>query len=459
MQSFNVKNIKTPTFKQNNQTIAGRLSISTKNNKAVSSPMPANFTFRSGLMREVIPIAGFTNGVANGSIVQTIGNEGWAIDCEILVSYGDYIPLRNRIVQILQGNRAFALQTFTTQQNQTIPILNGTKNNYFYGFATDITFKDTFNGKILADGSDSISFTFHEVPELKKPKKKRSIFSVLDKAVNFLDQVQANIGFATLSLQGVSNTLIETAKSISNYASGVSSFIQEMNQLQNSVGTLVKSPNELAQNYVSAIKSFQGLFSSGDPATQKQYYAPLKSLVEYNQDTEINRAKIRQADGSFLNVYDNIEKNIILGKTTTFMRATALLILCNNYENYIFSNTAEAFEAWQNVINLFNFFATETKFDGLPANANISSNFTNSVFEPEAFESVRDYVYQTLESIRVFIFSQNDFTVESTTETSNVYEIVAKKYGSLDKLEEFFILNQLTSYSQIIKGGTQLKFN
>ena len=458
MQGFNRKNIKTPTFKQNNQTIAGRLSISTKNNKAVSNPMPATFTFRSGLMREITPIAGFTNGKPNGSVVQTIGNEGWTIDCEMLL-YGDYIPLRNRLIQILQSNKAFALQTFTTQQNQTIPILNGTKNNYFYGFATDITFKDTFNGKTFDDGSVTISFTFHEVPEPTKPKKKRSIFSALDKATNFLDQIQTNVGFATLSLQGVNNTFIESAKSISNFTSGVPSFIQEINQLQNSVGGSINSPSELATSFESAIKSFQGLFSSSDPATQKQYYAPLKNLVEYNKDTPINRAKIRQADGSFLNVYDNIEKNIILGKATTFMRATALLILCNNYENYIFSNNIQAFEAWQNIINLFNFFATETKFDGLPANANISSNFTNSVFEPEAFETVRDYVYQTLETIRAFIFNQNDFTVETITETSNVYEVVAKKYGSLDKLEEFFELNQLTSYSEIIKGGTQLKFN
>lgn len=458
MQGFNRKNIKTLRLKQNNQTIASRLSIKTKNNKTVTLPFPGRFTFESGLMREAIPIAGFTNGKPNGSTVQTIGNAGWAMKGELFL-YGDYIPIRNNTIALLQEAKAFAFDGYTTQQNQTVQMLTGGKNNYFYGFATDIIFTDTFNGKTFDDGKDSISFTIYAVPEPTKPKKKRSIFSALDKATNFLDQIQTNVGFATLSLQGVNNTFIESAKSISNFASGVPSFIQEINQLQNSVGTLINSPSELATNFGNAIKSFQGLFSSSDPATQKQYYAPLKNLVEYNKNTPINRAKIRQADGSFLNVYDNIEQNIILGKATTFMRATALLILCNNYENYIFSNNIEAFETWQNIINLFNFFATETKFDGLPANANISSNFTNSVFEPEAFETVRDYVYQTLETIRAFIFNENDFTVETITETSNVYEVVAKKYGSLDKLEEFFELNQLTSYSEIIKGGTQLKFN
>lgn len=458
MQDFNTKNIKTPTFKQNNKTTAGRLSISTKENIAVASSLPANFTFKSGLMREIIPIAGFTNGKANGSIVQTIGNEGWTIDCEILVSYGNYIPLRNRIIEILQSNRAFALQTFTTQQNQTVPILNGTKNNYIYGFATNITFRDTFNGKTVADGSDSISFTFHEVPELQKPKNKRSIFAGLDSIVNCLDQIQTNIGYATLSLQGVNITLIETAKSISNYASGISSFIQEMNQLQNSIGTLIKSPVELASSYASAIKSFAGLFSSGNPTIQKQYYTSLKSLVQYNDEVQINRAKIRQPDGSFFNVFNNVAKNIILGKTTTFLRSTALLTLCNNYENYTFTNTTEALEAWQNVMNLFNFFANETKFDGLISDANISSDFTNSVFEPESFETVRNYVLQTLEVIRNAIFNGTEIITQTINERSNVYEVVIKKYGSLDKLEEFVQLNQITSYSDLIEGGTQLKF-
>ena len=459
MAEFNINSVKSPTLKQNNKTFAGRIGLSTINNKAAVILCPADFEITLGIQREDIGRPGFVNGKGNGRSVQTTGNYGIIVRAKIFVSRGAYIPQRNAILALLQGNKAFNLQLLTTQENQTIPMLNGSNNNFFYGFATDISFSDTFNGRVFADGSDSIAFTFYEVPEVTKPQKKRSIFAALDKAVNFLDQIQTNIGYATLALQGINTTLIETAKSVSNYASGVSSFVQEVNQLKNSVGSLVKSPSVLAENYVNAIKSFQGLFSSGDAAVQKQYYTPLKSLVEYNKDTPVNRAKIVQPDGSLLNVYDNIEKNIVLGKSTVFIRAVALLTLCNNYENYTFTNSEEAFEAWQNILTLFNYFASETKFDGIPAEANVSSNFTNSVFEPEAFEATRDYVYQTLEAIRAFIFNDKGLTTKSIIEPSNIYEIVAKYYGSLDKIDDFVELNKFSSYSEVIENGYQVKFN
>lgn len=461
MNSFNAKNIKSQTFKQGNETALARFNISTKDNKAITISIPARYTYEINLMREKIAIAGFTNGKPNGSIIQTIGNEGIVVRVELDFSYGNYISYRNTILQILKSNKAFNLQGITTQQYQTIPLLNETKNNYIRGYATDISFDDTFNGRSVADGSDKIRFTFHEITETQKPKSKKSILTSLDNAVNFLDKIQANIGYATVSLSAVNTTLIETAKSISNFGSGVSDFISEINQLQSSIGTLINSPVELKNSFASAIKSFQGIFSSGSTTTQTQYYATLKTLCEYNNNTPLNLSVTIQKDKSELPIYSNIEKNIILGKTTIFVRATALLILCNIYQNYDFANTTEALEVWQNISELYNFFASETKFDGLAPASNISSNFTNSIYHPEAFNTVRDFVYQTLEIIRNIIFTEKEITFETITETSNLYEIIVKRYGRFDedKLNNFMLLNNISSYLTLIRAGTQVRFN
>lgn len=471
MQGFNIKNIKNVSFKQTNNTIAARFGISTKNNAVALLTTPGEITAVSGLQREVVPIVGFTNGIGNGRVIQTTGNFGYVFDVTLRFSYGDYIAYRNQILKVLTSRRSFTLQAYTMQQNQTVPILIGGNKNYFTGFADNVKFTDSFNGKTFANGDDTISFRFYAVPEVQKPKKKRSIFATLDKAVSFLDKVQTkinygtldkvqtNINYGTLALRGVNTALIEVAKSISSYGSGVASFIQEMNQLQNSVSTLIKSPTLLAQSYASSIKSFKGIFSSGDTAIQKQYYSTLKGLVEYNKDILLNTTSTRQSDGSYLNVFSNIEKNIILGKTTTFTRATALLTLCNMYENYNFENAPHALEVWSNINGLFNFFANEARFDGLESSANISSKFTNNIFTPDALEAVRDYVFQTLEVIREYIFNSEDYVTQEIIEPSNVYEIVAKRYGSLDKLEEFMLVNKITSYSEIIQGSTQVKFS
>ena len=464
-KTLDFNRIKTASLKQTaeNRTgsILASIGISTKNNAVLLSPVPARFSFRSGLMREEIPLSGFTNGKGNGRVIQTTGNAGWIIDVEVDFSYGDYIQFRNQYIKILTSNRPFNLQTFTTQQFQTVPTLNnGSEANYFYGFASDISFDDSFDGRTFASGNDKIKFTFFEVPENINPKNKLSIFTALDNATNFLDQIQTNVGYGVLALQGINNTLIETAKSISTFGSGVPSFIQEMNQIKSSTGTLIKSPTELKNTYSEAMRSFQGLFSGGDTTTQNQYYAPLKSLVEYNSTTPLSIANIKQKDTSTLPVYDNIAKNIILGKTTNFLRSAALLTLCNNYQNYSFSNTTEAFEAWKNVTNLFNYFATETRFDGLEAKANISLSFTNNTFEAEAFNTVRNYVLQTLESIRSVIFNEQDITFQTITEPSNVYEVIAKRYGNIEdeRLESFMLLNKIFAYTQLIKSGTQVKF-
>ena len=244
-------------------------------------------------------------------------------------------------------------------------------------------------------------------------------------------------------------------------SSGVSDFISEINQLQSSIGTLINSPVELKNSFASAIKSFQGIFSSGSTTTQTQYYATLKTLCEYNNNTPLNLSVTIQKDKSELPIYSNIEKNIILGKTTIFVRATALLILCNIYQNYDFANTTEALEVWQNISELYNFFASETKFDGLAPASNISSNFTNSIYHPEAFNTVRDFVYQTLEIIRNIIFTEKEITFETITETSNLYEIIVKRYGRFDedKLNNFMLLNNISSYLTLIRAGTQVRFN
>ena len=367
----------------------------------------------------------------------------------------------NAMLAILTDYKAFSLQGITTQQYQTIQTLNKGTKNYIRGYVTDISFDDTFNGISVADGSDKIRFTFHEITETQKPKSKKSIYEALDKATNTLDKIQANIGYATTVLSAVNTTLIETAKSISNFGSGVSDFISEMNQLQSSVGTLINSPVELKNSFASAIKSFQGIFSSGSATTQTQYYATLKTLCEYNNDIPLNLSVSKQKDKSELSIYSNIEKNIILGKTTMFMRATGLLILCNIYQNYDFANTTEALEVWQNITELYNFFASETKFDGLTPASNISSNFTNSIYHPEAFNTVRDFVYQTLEIIRNIIFTEKEITFETIAETSNLYEIIVKRYGRFDedKLNNFMLLNNISSYLTLIRAGTQVRFN
>ena len=169
----------------------------------------------------------------------------------------------------------------------------------------------------------------------------------------------------------------------------------------------------------------------------------------------------QQKDKSELPIYSNIEKNIILGKTTIFVRATGLLILCNIYQNYDFVNTTEALEVWQNITDLYNLFASETKFDGLSPASNISSNFTNSIYNPEAFNAVRDFVYETLEIIRNIIFTEKEITFETITETSNLYEIIVKRYGRFDedKLNNFMLLNNISSYLTLIRAGTQVRFN
>lgn len=463
--TFNPKHIKTPSYKQVPSTklgkIAAKLGVSTKNNIVVLSPVPARYAFRSGLMREDVSLSGFVNGSPNGRVIQTIGDAGWIIDVELDFSYGKYIQQRNQYLKILTSNKGFNLQTFTTQQYQTVPALNiGSKANYFYGFASDVSFDDSYDGRSFANGNDKIKFTFYVVPQAKNPKSKKSIFAAIDKAVNYLDKIQSNISQAVIALQGVNATLIETAKTISGFGSDVASFIQEVNELKSAVGTLINSPIELAQSFANTMKSFQGLFSSGDSSTQKQYYSILKNLTEYNKGIVLNIPGVKQNDGSILPVYDNIEKNVILGKVTNFMRSNALLIMCNNYENYDFENTDEAFQAWQNIVNAFNSFASETMFDGLQSGANISSNFTNSTFDPEAFNTVRDYVYQTLEVIRNVIFNEKDITYQIVSEASNVYEVVIKKYGILDEeiLKSFMLINNISSFDYLIKSGTQVKF-
>jgi hypothetical protein len=468
MQQFDIRDIKTPTLKQtNNKTkgrtlnkVAGFFNISTKDNIAVASNVPGTFSIRSGVSREVIQIPGFTKGVGNGRVVQTTGNYGLIIDCEMLISYGKYIPLRNKILKLLTSTRPFNLQTFTTQKNQTIQQLNNTKNNYIHVIASDISFSDTFNGRVIADGSDSIKFTAYEIPEPQKPKSKRSIFNALSQATDFLDKVQTNVGSATLALQGVNNALIETAKSVSSFGSGVSSFIQEVNQLKNSVGTLVKSPKELAKAYGEIAKSFKSIFSSGDSATQRKYYAPLKNLVEYNKNTPLPLSKIKQRDTSFGYVYSNIEKNIITGKATTFLRAIALLTICSNYENFEFDNTDDALEAWNNVVGLFDFFSKETRFDGVAPGVNIASKFTNNILTPLGMTVMQDYVFQTLESIRNAIFNQKEIETKVITETTTVFHVVAYKYGRIDddELKNFMLINKFTDYSMLVKSGTIVKF-
>lgn len=463
--AFNPNYIKTASYKQvpntKREQFFGGVGISTKNNVSILSPVPARFSFRSGLMREEIPLSGFVNGVPNGRVIQTTGNAGWIIEVELDFSYGNYIQQRNQYLKILTSNKTFNLQTFTTQQFQTVPTLNvGSKANYFNGFATDISFDDSYDGRSFANGNDKIKFTFYTVPEVIKPTKKLSIFSTIDNATNFLDKIQTNISYGITALQGVNNTLIETAKSISSFGSGVSSFIQEMNQIKSSVGTLIASPSNLKNTYGDAMRSFQNLFSSGNTTTQNQYYSSLKELTEYNATTPLNISNIKQKDTSTLPVYSNIAKNIILGKTTNFMRANALLIICNNYQNYEFTNADEAFQAWKNVIDAFNFFANEKRFDGLQSSANISSNFTNTTLDPQGFNSVRDYVYQTLETIRTAIFNEKNIVYQIITEPSNVYEILIKRYGTLDEeaLESFMLLNNISSYNDLIKSGTQVKF-
>jgi hypothetical protein len=461
MNSFKAKNIKSPILKQGNETIAARFNVSTKNNKVAVITVPCRITYDIDIRREKIFIGGFTNGKPNGSLMQTIGNGGIVAQCEIDFSYNNYIPNRNAILAVLTDYKAFSLQGITTQQYQTIPTLNKGIKNYIRGYATDISFDDTFNGIRVADGSDKIKFTFHEITETQNPKNKKSIYAALDKATNTLDKVQTNIGYATVALSTANTTFIETAKSISNFGSGVSDFISEINQLQSSIGTLVNSPTELKNSFASAIKSFQGIFSSGSATTQTQYYATLKTLCEYNKDVPLNLAISQQKDKSELPIYSNIEKNIILGKTTIFVRATGLLILCNIYQNYDFANTTEALEVWQNIIDLYNLFASETKFDGLAPASNISSNFTNSIYNPEAFNAVRDFVYQTLEIIRNIIFTEKEITFETISETSNLYEIIVKRYGRFDedKLNNFMLLNNISSYLTLIKAGTQVRFN
>jgi hypothetical protein len=464
-EAFNPKDIKTPSYKQVPNTklgkIAAKLGVSTKNNIVILSPVPARYAFRSGLMREDVSLSGFVNGSPNGRVIQTIGDAGWIIDVELDFSYGKYIQQRNQYLKILTSNKGFNLQTFTTQQYQTVPALNiGSKANYFYGFASDVSFDDSYDGRSFANGNDKIKFTFYVVPQAKSPKSKKSIFAAIDKAVNYLDKIQSNISQAVIALQGVNATLIETAKTISSFGSDVASFIQEVNELKSTVGTLINNPIELAQSFANTMKSFQGLFSSGDSSIQKQYYSILKNLTEYNKGIVLNIPNVKQKDGSVLPVYDNIEKNIILGKVTNFMRSNALLIMCNNYENYDFENTDEAFQAWQNIVNAFHLFASETMFDGLQSGANISSNFTNSTFDPEAFNAVRDYVYQTLEVIRNVIFNEKDITYQIVSEASNVYEVVIKKYGVLDEeiLKSFMLINNISSFDYLIKSGTQVKF-
>ena len=461
MNSFNIKNIKSPIFKQGNETVLARFNVSTKNNKVAVVTVPCRITYDIDIRREKIFIGGFTNGKPNGSLMQTIGNGGIVLQVEIDFSYNNYIPNRNAMLAILTDYKAFSLQGITTQQYQTIQTLNKGTKNYIRGYVTDISFDDTFNGGRVADGSDKIRFTFHEITETEKPKSKKSILTSLDDAVNFLDKIQTNIGYATVSLSAVNTTLIETAKSISNFGSGVSDFISEMNQLQSSIGTLINSPVELKNSFASAIKSFQGIFSSGSATTQTQYYATLKTLCEYNNDIPLNLSVSKQKDKSELSIYSNIEKNIILGKTTIFMRATGLLILCNIYQNYDFANTTEALEVWQNITELYNFFASETKFDGLTPASNISSNFTNSIYHPEAFNTVRDFVYQTLEIIRNIIFTEKEIIFETIAETSNLYEIIVKRYGRFDedKLNNFMLLNNISSYLTLIRAGTQVRFN
>ena len=462
---FNPNYIKTASYKQASDTKTSKafsmLGISSKNNITILSPVPAKYSFKSGLMREEIPLSGFVNGVPNGRVIQTTGNAGWIIDVELDFSYGDYIQQRNKYLQILTSNKPFNLQTFTTQQFQTVPTLNaGSKANYFHGFATDISFDDSYDGRSFANGNDKIKFTFYTVPEVIKPTKKLSISSTIDNATNFLDKIQTNISYGITALQGVNNTLIETAKSISSFGNGVPSFIQEINQIKSSLGTLIASPSDLKNTYGNAMRSLQDLFSGGNPTTQNQYYSSLKQLTEYNATTPLNTSNIKQKDTSTLPVYNNIAKNIILGKTTNFMRANALLIICNNYQNYEFTSTEDAFQAWINVIDIFNVFSNEKRFDGIQPSANISSNFTNNTFDPQAFNSVRDFVYQTLETIRTVIFNEKNTTYQTITEASNVYEIVIKKYGKLDEetLENFMLLNNISSYNDLIKSGTQVKF-
>jgi len=464
-EAFNPKHRKTPSYKQVPNTklgkIAAKLGVSTKNNIVILSPVPARYAFRSGLMREDVSLSGFVNGSPNGRVIQTIGDAGWIIDVELDFSYGKYIQQRNQYLKILTSNKGFNLQTFTTQQYQTVPALNiGSKANYFYGFASDVSFDDSYDGRSFANGNDKIKFTFYVVPQAKNPKSKKSVFSAIDKAVNCLDKIQSNVSQAVIALQAVNTTLIETAKTISSFGSDVASFIQEVNELKSTVGTLINNPIELAQSFANTMKSFQGLFSSGDSSIQKQYYSILKNLTEYNKGIVLNIPNVKQKDGSVLPVCDNIEKNIILGKVTNFMRSNALLIMCNNYENYDFENTDEAFQAWQNIVNAFNSFASETMFDGLQSGANISSNFTNSAVDPEAFNAVRDYVYQTLEVIRNVIFNEKDITYQIVSEASNVYEVVIKKYGILDEeiLKSFMLINNISSFDYLIKSGTQVKF-
>lgn len=464
-RTFNPKYIKTPSFKQvpnaKKEQILGRLGISSKNNIVILSPVPARYEFISGLMSEEIQLSGFVNGVPNGRVIQTIGDAGWIINVELDFSYGNYIQQRNQYLKLLTSRKPFNLQTFTTQQFQTVPTLNaGSKANYFYGFATDISFDDTYDGRSFANGNDKIKFKFYVIPKAIKPDNKLSIFSAIDKATNFLDKIQTNIGYGVIALQGVNSTLIETAKSISSFGGGISDFIQEINQIKSSIGTLINSPADLKNTYGNAMRSLQGLFSGGNSTTQNQYYSSLKQLTEYNATTPLSVPSIKQKDGSILPVYDNIAKNIILGRTTNFMRANALLIMCNNYQNYEFINTEDAFQAWKNVINAFNFFSSEKKFDGIQSSANVSSKFTNSTFDPEGFNVIRNYVYQTLESIRIVIFNEKDTVYQTIIEASNVYEIVIKRYGSLDEdmLQNFMLLNNISSYGELIKSGTQVKF-
>ena len=69
------------------------------------------------------------------------------------------------------------------------------------------------------------------IKEVIKPKNNLSIFSAIDSATNFLDKIQTNIAYGITALQGINNTLIETAKNWKHLGGLRSKYVSYLTQI------------------------------------------------------------------------------------------------------------------------------------------------------------------------------------------------------------------------------------
>lgn len=458
MTSFNRnRDLKTPSFQQNPQTLKSFFNISTKNNiNIVLAEAVGTFTFRAKPLVSINTIPGYTNGIANGTQVQTIGDGLWETDVNFTL-YGNYQPVRNSIIKLLQSGEAFAIKGFTTQTQQTIATImpNASGKNYVFVKPISYSFKDEYIG---LTGADEISATFQVLPfEVPKKSKKsffQSLFSVagLFDIFNKLDQFQTILSNATLQVAQTTSALQSISQSIGSFGSGVGEFAKEVNNFNTQIGTLSQTPTVLISNIQNLSKSFGSIFTNGDKTTQNKYISVLKDGFTQTKAPTLQTTFINAPDGSKIYIHDNIMQNITAGRSYQFLRMILTLTVANIYQNYTFETIDEAKDAFFTLQAMFVFIASDNSFENPDTNANLPTIFKQNSIEPQSFLDFEEFVLQSLESIRQQMQNINPYRVVEIITKTTLYNFVAYQYGSLDNIDIIASINSITDYTKILQN-------